>query len=1007
MLPALLALALATPVLAATDAAQQVDLGSEVSSYRRFIIYPHLQKAFSLQQRGDANGAITEFAAALKLAPNNATLALYLAEAYQRNGQPDQAMLVLDKAQKANPRDVRIVSALAVVQGTQTMAAPPEDAASAQATADTTPRQSEPQPAVVSNAESTSPNMVPPPAGGDCQSAPTPICKAIAGHAALRLGKLADAQKELDDADFAATPEGIALRHALVQRAIYLRDTDRALNQLAILNTNSQLTVNERSQWINLLLAQGRLGEAEKLLSQAGTTSPRDQLAYAQALAQRGDTATLARYQRDKRPKFQSPEVERQWMNLLQQASADNNRLFADYTPVFSVNRQDQAKILVPLLLAQGDDNGAQRLLEQLPATEMLQERFTLSLKANQLDTAGKQATALIDRSGGDSALLDSLSYQLIAAGGQQQALHLLLQFYPFEEAKPTRRRILLQRLAGLVNDNPGLLTDAERAVLANPLSTLGQRGHQAAVFAGLQDCSKVHDLLGDLSPGYSHDDWMRLGNCYMPDQPGLAQYSYEQALKREDDGYARRALAYAAFASQDYPTALQAWQAINMDDLMPAEMISAATTALAAGDKPAARTWLDSYEERGAVRDDEYWWLRAQDATTPAEERAALERAIASREDARYYVRLATLQSADKQYTEAVASLKKAEVLTPDDSDLQASLGYAYWFAGDAPHSRAALENARETYPDDIGITQQLVYSSQRMADNPAARAYARDVIDWYETVPYGERSDHERDEEFGFKRLHEDLGRRWSFSAGAFAGTNAGSIANAPEPGNAYRSYSQVEADYRLGDPAIRDGKTLEAYARVFAGSGNDNDSYQALPIYSPMLGTGLRWKPFRDWTFFLAAEYQTPIDRSRDTVSDFMFRASASLLNDGKFSDDWHESGTGWVAQNLYLDAAYYLHQERTAATADYRVSYHQKLERGQTIEPYTHFQYNLIDQHAYSRDVRAGLGVRWNYWYGEKRYDAYPSKISVGLEFQHAFNTYLNEDNTVFLTFGGLW
>ncbi len=997
LLPALLALALATPALAAPETPQHIDLGSDVSGYRRFIIYPHLQKAFSLQQRGDFNGAITEFAAARRLAPDNATLALYLAEAYQHNGQPDQALTVLTAAQKTSPRDARIVSALAVLQGEQT-ATPPETAATAQPEA---------QPAAVTTAEAAPANLVPAPAGGECQNDATPVCKAIAGNAALRLGKLADAQKELDDADFAAAPEGIALRHALVQRAIYLRDTDRALNQLAILDTSGQLTVNGRSQWINLLLAQGRLTDAEKLLNQSGTVRPRDQLAYAQALAQRGDTASLARFMRDKKPRFQSPDNERQWMNLLQRASVDSSALFADYVPVFAINKQEKARILVPLLLGQGDDNGAQRLLEQLPAGEMLQERFALSLKANQLDTAGDQASALLDRAGNDPVLLDALSYQLIAAGGQQQAMRLLLRAYPFDDAQPARRSILLQRLSALVGDNPALLNPDDRAMLANPLATPGQRGHQAALFANLQDCTKVHELLGDLSAGYSHDDWMRLGNCYMPDEPGLAQYSYQQALQRENDSYTQRALAYAAFATQDYPTALSAWQSIKVDDLMPAELVSATNTALAAGDKAAARTWLDAYEERGAVRDDEYWWLRAQDATNPQDERDALERALAQREDARYYVRLAVLQSGDKQYHEAVASLKKAEVLAPDDPDLQATLGYTYWFAGDAPRSRAALENARQAYPDDIGITQQLVYSSQRMADNTAARAYARDVIDWYETIPYNERSDKELDEEFGFKRLHEDLGRRWSFSAGAFAGTNAGSIANAPEPGNAYRSYSQVEADYRLGDPAIRDGKTLEAYARVFAGSGNDNDSYQALPIYSPMLGTGVRWKPLRDWTFFLAAEYQTPIDRSRDTVSDFMFRASASLLNDGKYSDDWHESGTGWVAQNLYLDAAYYLHQERTAATADYRVSYHQKIERGQTIEPYTHVQYNLIDQHAYSRDVRAGVGARWNYWYGEKRYDAYPSKISVGLEFQHAFNTYLNEDNTVFLTFGGLW
>ncbi|WP_283151173.1 NfrA family protein [Silvimonas soli] len=985
VLPALLALALAAPALSATDS--RLDLGDEVSGYRRFIIYPHLQKAFALQQRGENQQAISEFLAAQKLVPKNATVALYLADAYQRNGQPDRAEAVLKQAAQRTPKDMRIAEALATLQGAQATQAPEEvseagGAAQAPAATDTT-----------------------------CQPKETPVCKAIAGNAALRAGQLAKAQAELDaDDGFAASPQGLELRHSLAQRAIFLRDWPRAESQFAALNAAGQLTANERSQWLNLLLTQGRLSDAERLLNQSPAVRGRDQLAYAQALARRGERAALVRYMVGKQPDFQNAADEQQWLSLLEQMPGiERDTLYAEYTPTFSVNRRAQAQALVPRLIASGSDNAAQRMLERLPADEMLRERFTLSVKANQLDLAEKQAAALLRQHDNDPALLDSLTWQLIAHDGQAQAARLLLDNYPFTAAQPARRGILLQRLTGLIGETPALLTAEDKARLANPLATPGPRGHQAALFAGLKDCKQVHDLLGDLSSGYSHDDWMRLGDCYSSDNlPGLAQYSYQQARQRQpDDGYATRAVAYQAFATKDYASAAQAWRSLRKADLLPGELISAANTDLVAGDKPGAAQWLDEYEDRGAVRDDEYWWLRAQTAPDATAERAALERALAQREDARYYQRLATLQSADKQYQEAVVSLQRAQALAPDDAELQATLGYAWWFAGNAAKSRTALQAAHQQAPGDIAITRQLVYSSQRMSDNTAARAYAREVIDYDLTIDPADKTDADLEQQFGFRRLHEDLGRRWSFSAGAFMGTNAGSIANSPEPGTAYRSYSQVEADYRLGDPAIRDGKTLEAYARIFAGSGTEGDQYAALPIYAPMLGTGLRWKPLRDWTFYLAAEYQTPLDRTQDTVSDVMFRASASLFNDGKFSDEWHESGTGWMAQNLYLDAAYYLHQERAAATADYRLSYHKKLVRGQTLEPYAHMQYNLLDQQGYSRDVRAGLGMRWNHWYGETRYDAYPSKISVGLEFQHAFETYLGDTNTVFLTFGGLW
>ncbi|BCL75561.1 phage receptor [Jeongeupia sp. HS-3] len=990
ILPALLALALAAPALSAVETS--FDLGDEVSSYKRFIIYPHLQKGFAALQRGDGKRAIAEFEAARKLAPDNATIVLYLSDTYQRYGQTDRAEAVLNDARQRRPNDARIADALATLQGLK-VEVPAEVPAP-----DTPERVTTPETVEEAMAAGETKAV-------DCAQEQTPACRAMAGKAALRQGKLAQAQAELDDARFAASPQGIALRHALVQRAIYLRDWPRAEAQLSALKAAGELTASERSQWINLLLNQGKLSAAQALLEQGGAVRAQDQLAYAQALAHQGDKAALGHFLAGKRPAFLTVGDERQWMGLLQSSGSLDS--FSGYSPRFAANRSEQAEILVPKLIEQGDDVAAQRLLDHLPAEQMLQERFVLSLKSGKLDQAGAQASALLRQKGKDATLIDTLSYQLIQAGGQRQALRVLLVGYPFDDAKPIRRAALFDRLTLLVNDDPSLLAAADKVRLQRPLDTVGQRSHQAALFAGLKDCKQVLALLGDLSPAYAADDWLHLGDCYRETAPGLAQYSYEEARLRQGGDAATRALAYQAFTTKDYPTALQAWQSLPTDELQPSELIAATNTALAAGDQAAAASWLDAYAGRGGSEDDQYWWLRAQAETDDTLARADLERAIAIRQDARYYLRLASLQSADKQYKEAIASLQQAEALDPDNPEHYATLGYAYWFAGDTVKSREALEKAHKAYPDDTGVTQQLVYSSQRMVDNQSARAYAREVIDDLDRYDPQDKTDEILDQWFGFRRLHEDLGRRWTFSAGAFSGTNTGSVGNSPEPGTAFRSYSQVEAEYRLGDPAIRDGKTLAAYARIFAGSAGQGNTYDALPIYSPMLGVGLRWKPLRDWAFFLAAEAQTPLDHGGAGETDYMLRASASLLNDGRFSDDWHESGRGWVAQNLYLDAAYYIKSERVAATADYRLSYHNKVFRAQTVEPYAHVQYNLIQDDGASRDFRGGIGVRWNFWYGESRYNAYPHKISVGVEFQHAFDTYLDDNNTAFLTFGGIW
>ncbi|MBM3114755.1 NfrA family protein [Jeongeupia naejangsanensis] len=986
ILPTLLALALAAPAVGAVE--KNFDLGDEVSSYQRFILYPHLQKGFASLERGDDRRAIDEFEAARRLAPRNATIALYLANAYERTGQPDRAETVLESARRATPNDVRVTQALAALQGVKPVA-PPDDEFDAKPDSQT--------------AESApAPEGAPPAA--DCAQDRTPVCRAMAGNAALRRGQLAQAQAELDDPGFAASPEGIALRHALLQRSIYLKDWKRAETQLEALKSANALTSNERSQWLNVLLAQGRVDAARTLLEQGGASRAQDQLAYAQALSRQRDGAELTRFMAGKQPAFQNAADERQWMGLLQR----NEALLADYTPRFAANRGEQAAVLVPKLIEQGKDDAAQRLLDYLPADQLLNERFTLSLKRGQLAQAERQASALLRERGNDPALLDTLSYQLIQAGGKPQAARLLLDRYPFDDARPLRRAALEQRLAQLASEDPALLTAADKTKLARPLDTVGQRSRQAAIFAGIKDCKRVHTLLGDLSPDYDHDAWMRLGDCYRETAPGLAQYSYDEANLRAPGGDATRALAYQAFATKDYATALQAWVSLPQDELKPAELLSAATTGVSAGDTAAARRWLDAYSAQGGNQDDQYWSLRAQTESDPARQAEALEQAIAIRPDVNYYLRLAALQSEAKDDKAALDTLKCAQALQPDDPELLTTLGYAYWRAGDAAKSREVLEQVRARNPNDPAVIQQLVYVNQRLTDNKAARAYARLAIDDLNSYPPEDKTDEVLDQWFGFRRLHEDLGRRWTFSAGGFSGSGTGGLSSQAEPGNPYRSYAQVEAAYRLGDPAIRDGRTLEAYARIFAGSSDSEDGHDALPIYQPMLGAGLRWKPFGTRAFYLAAEAQTPLDKSGNGEFDYMLRASASLFNDGRFSDDWHESGRGWMAQNLYLDTAYYIKAERVAATADYRLSYHKKVFSGQTIEPYAHVQYNAIhDDEGGSDDFRAGVGVRWNFWYGQNEYDAYRHKTSVGVEFQHAFRTYLDETNSVFVTFGGIW
>ena len=106
-LPLLLA---AQPVLA-----QPIELGPKVSSYTRFLVYPHLQKGFEALERGDRAQSIAEFGQARRLAPDSPVIATYLAEAYRRFGDLAAARKLLQAELVRHPGEARLQAALAAL----------------------------------------------------------------------------------------------------------------------------------------------------------------------------------------------------------------------------------------------------------------------------------------------------------------------------------------------------------------------------------------------------------------------------------------------------------------------------------------------------------------------------------------------------------------------------------------------------------------------------------------------------------------------------------------------------------------------------------------------------------------------------------------------------------------------------------------------------------------------------------------------------------------------------
>lgn len=940
---------------------------ADASRYEQFVVYPHRQAGYAAMREGDEAKAIAEFSRARELAPQNIDTALDLAEAYRHFGQAARAKQVMDGQRRYTPDDARL-------RAWEASAAAP---------------------------------------AVDCQKDNGPVCRAKRGFDDLNHGDLAKAEAELAAPDFARSAEGRALRHALVQRAIYLGDNQRAEAQLGILDREDKLSDDERGQWFELLLKLGKLDDARQLQSRGGLDAPARDLALAQAIANSGNRQQLAGYLASRQPVFDKEADERQWIYLLSQAGRIQPALLAAYTPRYPANAMFQARLLVPQAMARGDHAAAQRMLARLPADSFREERFSLYLEQGRYDDARAEAEAMIAQPEG-YRLLDPLSYRLMEAGSPSEAKGLLMAAYPF--AGNPASASLFARLAVLAGEQPALFASPDdRDRLRRPLESVPLRMAQVRVLGALHDCDGIRAVMSDFSPDYPADLWRQLGDCYSSDRPGLAEYAYEEASRRDPGGDVTRALAYEAYSAKDYATALRAWQSVPVAHMKPNDLLAAANTALAIDEPATARSWLDTYAAQGGPKDHHYWWLLAQadEPGNPALARTDLENAIALHPDPRYYQRLAALQTQAGESPQALASLQRASLLAPDDPALAASLGYAYLQAGQPGQARVQFERASKANPDDPALTRQLLYVHQQMGDNAEAQAYAARAID--QLGPSGDAvassNDPQEDEDqqlYNLRRLHEDLGRKWRFNADMSLGDSVSSAANAAAPGVSYRSYLQLEGQYRF-DPSLTGGdiNTLAAYTRVFAGSGANGGFW---PVNAPMLGVGLHWKPLRSQNIVLTVEQQTPLSNNQDTHNDTMLRASGSWAFGTRFSDDWHAAGQAWITQNFYVDLAYYLRAEEAVATLDYTLGWEHKLVEGQAIEPYVHLQYTGIDRShglGYEKDGRMGLGLQWNLWYGETHYDAYPHRFSLALEGQHAFTSYLRENNVVFLIARTQW
>lgn len=610
-----------------------------------------------------------------------------------------------------------------------------------------------------------------------------------------------------------------------------------------------------------------------------------------------------------------------------------------------------------------------------------------------------RQITPIINTNPG---LLDRVTFLLSSHQDALPAASLLMQAYPFANYPTSTRTNLLGRLSVIALKKPELFSSRYTQQLCQPLDEQQERSQQIELLKNLNACDCLRQHFMTYQTSLNDRDWMNISQCY-GDQPGLAEYSAERSLTSKPKANQWKLLAYSAFKSEDYRTALNAWKQVPNDQFTPTDRLAAQTTAIVAGDFSFAKQQSVAYKASHALLTDRYYWNLAlididdQQWTSAAEQ---LQAAISIKPDPAYYEKLGLVEDKLGDQAASLKAYETAAQLAPTDSQIQSNLGFATYKYGDYTQALDAFNSALKARPDDIALTEQIAYTNQKLGINDKAIHFSKLAVDDYQRRSADELSDRDINTEYGLRRMNEDLARRWTFNIDGAASNNETPLTGSPQPGLSYRNFWQAEAAYRLGDMGVDNGKTYSAYSRIFSGNGMNSTD---LPLNAPMLGVGLRWKPFSEQVINLAAEEQIPLDHVQQTRSDTLVRASGSFFNTGRFSDEWHPTGSGWFAQNLYLDAAYYLGASTSTLTADYRTSFHFKLPNAETIEPYAHMQWNTMNT-VTGDDFRIGLGMRWNLWRSEDKYNAYSSRYFFGIEAQHAFTTYLNAKNALLAIIG---
>jgi adsorption protein A len=838
----------------------------------------------------------------------------------------------------------------------------------------------------------------------------------------LSLAKFGGAGKALDWlSQLPPRDDGQVLRLARANFAEQLRNWKETIEQLQPLADKGQLPPEDWQRLANAYVQQVDEKGLTKLLQSAPSTEAANQtrLAMAHRAIAVGHNQLAQRWlQQLPTEQLQQPEQRQQLWELAREGD--------DAQLVRQLSNELQRPCLETVdWLSRHDPEVAREQFKGCPANAdprayavLKQRLYGDPVQPPQPRTAAEWEKRY--RQSGDLAALEQTTFLLLQQGRNEHARTLLEQAYDRRQGRLTPS--LLQRLANLYARNDGPF-NSRRLLELIPRVDANARAQLLGRLAENGQCDAVRQSI-PANPSEA-GQFRALGRCAMPDRPGEAVVYY-QAAERLGGGGNRLPLAYALEAAGDSEAALPIWRSLPASAWNDNARLTAARGALNAGDANAARRYWEAAAHHSA--DD--WALGAAIAQRQGDLQAALgfqRQALAHNPRAdHYYAAASTAQSAGDS-AQSTAWLAEAVRLAPDQPRFRADYGMRLAGSQDLAQRRQSipyLERATHDFPEDYRLGETLALRYDEAENSAAARRELRRVIDVEENLV-------DADDEYGSlearkyrqRRAHESLSRRDTITLAstwspAGTSTNDKFLDNGQRSGTSRRAQSQnvqlAMWDHALGEEPSRNGSTLSVYGRVLFGGQSRTDYAQSMGT-----GIGLRYKPLGQANLNLYAElyHQRQIDDDHysglslgellspakvggnwgdlrhhaESSNDLLLRATASFLDQGDWRNDWRVDEDDWNERFLYLDAAWWTRAGDHAWLSRYQQGHAWKLPGNspQTLMPYGFFEFSSQDPgNDWRQDARAGVGVRWQWWFDDDRYNAYRGSLKVRAEYQQS-------------------